>query len=185
MSYAPPVDVAAHGSYGPGRAEAARAAGRPVYPFQGRIGSPEFPAVSGRYHLYASWTCPFAGRAVAVLDLAGLRDVVGLSYVDDERDGLGWAFRERRGADPVNGFRYLSEAYDATEPGYAGHYSVPVLWDTETRRIVSNHSTLLTLDLATAFADHAEPTDPDRLRAEVASLTADLHAEFPAATSAR
>jgi glutathionyl-hydroquinone reductase len=28
---------------------------------------------------------------------------VSLSYVDDERDGRGWAFREPRGADPVNG----------------------------------------------------------------------------------
>ena len=48
--------------------------------------------------------------------------MVSLSYVDDMRDARGWAFRERRGADPVNGFNSLREAYEATEPGYDGHY---------------------------------------------------------------
>jgi putative glutathione S-transferase len=37
------------------------------------------------------------------------------------------AFRERRGADPVNGFTLLAEAYEATEPGYRGNVSVPAL----------------------------------------------------------
>ncbi len=55
--------------------------------------------------------------------------MVSLSYVDDDRDGRGWAFRERRGPDPVNGFTLLAQAYEATEPGYDGHVSVPVLWD--------------------------------------------------------
>jgi len=59
---------------------------------------------------------------------------VSLSYVDDVRDGRGWAFRERRGPDPVNGFTFLAEAYEATEPGYDGHVSVPVLWDRQTSK---------------------------------------------------
>jgi len=40
----------------------------------------------------------------------------------------------------VNGFALLSEAYEATEPGYDGHISVPVLWDRQTRAIVSKTS---------------------------------------------
>ena len=32
----------------------------------------------------------------------------------------------------------MSEAYTATDPGYRGRVTVPVLWDKKTRRIVSN-----------------------------------------------
>ncbi len=76
---------------------------------------------------------------------------MSLSYVDDQRDGRGWAFRERRGADPVNGFTLLADAYQATEPGYDGHVSVPVLWDRETGKVVSNNFPDITIDLGTQF----------------------------------
>jgi putative glutathione S-transferase len=99
-----------------------------------------FPAVSGRYHLYVSLACPWAHRTIIVRRLKGLEDVIGMSVVDPIRDDLGWAFRDVPGAgsDPVNGFRFLSEAYIATKPGYHGRVTVPVLWDKRTHRIVSN-----------------------------------------------
>src|SRR5690606_20520607 len=52
----------------------------------------------------------------------------------------GWAFRDEQGqsADPINGFHFLSEAYQLTDPTYRGRVTVPVLWDTVTKRIVSN-----------------------------------------------
>ena len=40
--------------------------------------------------------------------------------------------------DPINGFQFLSEAYTATDPGYEGRVTVPVLWDKKTKRIVNN-----------------------------------------------
>ena len=40
----------------------------------------------------------------------------------------------------MNGFRFLSEAYEATDPDFDGRYSVPVLWDRQERRIVNNES---------------------------------------------
>ncbi|WP_157247531.1 glutathione S-transferase C-terminal domain-containing protein [Nonomuraea typhae] len=155
--FAPPADPAAYGAYGTGRLHTSPEWNRPLYPFQGRIGGEHHPAEPGRYHLYAAHLCPWAQRAAIVRTLAGLDDVVGLSYVDDERDGRGWAFRERRGADPVNGFAFLEQAYDATEPGYAGHISVPVLWDRVSGRIVSNHYPDITIDLATRFERWADP----------------------------
>jgi glutathione S-transferase/putative glutathione S-transferase len=103
----------------------------------------------------------------------GLEDVVSLSYVDDERDGRGWAFRERRGPDPVNGFRFLTEAYEATEPGYDGHVSVPVLWDRQTSRVVSNNFPDMTIDLGIQFGRWADPgldLYPVALRAEIDAL---------------
>ncbi len=63
-----------------------------------------------------------------------------MTVVDPVRDDRGWAFREGSGhtKDPVNGFNFLSEAYLATDPSYQGRVTVPVLWDTRTRRIVNN-----------------------------------------------
>ncbi|PZG09298.1 glutathione S-transferase C-terminal domain-containing protein [Nonomuraea aridisoli] len=180
-AYASAADHAAYGHYGPGRLHLSPGWDRPIYPFQGRItddGSSGFRAEPGRYHLYVAWVCPYAHRAAIVRKLKGLEDVVSLSYVDDERDGRGWAFRERRGPDPVNGFTLLEQAYDATEKGYAGHISVPVLWDRRTGAIVSNHFPDITIDLATRFERWARgPADlyPQALRPEIDRLNAWIH----------
>jgi putative glutathione S-transferase len=175
--HASPVDYEAHGHYGPGRGfDKGKSFQRPTYRFQGRItadGSSGYPAASGRYHLYISWGCPWAQRTAIVRKLKGLEDVVSLSYVDDVRDGRGWAFRERRGADPVNGFTFLAQAYEATEPGYDGHVSVPVLWDKQTGRIVSNNFPDITIDLGSAFGTWAKPSPelyPQPLRSEIDAL---------------
>jgi glutathionyl-hydroquinone reductase len=99
-----------------------------------------FPAAAGRYHLYVSWACPWAHRTIIVRKLKKLEPVIGMTVVDPIRDERGWAFRDGPGhsQDPINGFRFLSEAYRASDPGYRGRVTVPVLWDTVTKRIVSN-----------------------------------------------
>jgi len=100
-------------------------------------GRPAYPAEKGRYHLYVSYACPWAHRTIIVRKLKRLEAVVGMSVVNPIRDERGWAF-DKGFPDPVNGFRYLSDAYAATDPAYRGRVTVPVLWDTVTRRIVSN-----------------------------------------------
>ena len=70
----------------------------------------------------------------------------------------------------MNGFALLREAYEATEPGYDGHVSVPVLWDKQTRRIVSNNFPDITIDLDTQFAAWADPAYdlyPEALRPQI------------------
>jgi len=103
-------------------------------------GSAPYPAVAGRYHLYVSLACPWASRTVIVRHLQGLEEIIGMTVVDPVRDARGWAFRDGPGysRDPVNGFSFLQEAYAATDPASDGRVTVPVLWDTETRRIVNN-----------------------------------------------
>lgn len=100
----------------------------------------EFPAVAGRYHLYVSLACPWAHRTIIARKLKRLESAVSMSVVDPVRDERGWAFREGDGfgPDPINGFAYLSQAYDATLPDYRGRVTVPVLWDKERKTIVSN-----------------------------------------------
>jgi len=176
---ASPVDFAVYGDY-----EIKQSTGpdgsfqRPLYRFRGRVtadGSSGYPARPGRYHLYVSLACPWAHRSIIVRSLLGLEDVISMSVVDPVRDGRGWAFRHGpgHGPDEVNGFTLLREAYEATEPGYDGHVSVPVLWDRETKRIVSNNFPDITIDLATQFREWARPgidLYPVELRDEIDAL---------------
>ena len=116
-------------------------------------GSTLYPAEADRYHLYVSLACPWASRTIIFRKLKGLEDTIGMTIVDPFRDEKGWAFRDpersRPGSalnkldqfestDPINRFRYLSEAYAATDPKFDGRVTVPVLWDKETKRIVNN-----------------------------------------------
>jgi glutathionyl-hydroquinone reductase len=103
-------------------------------------GRSDYPAEPGRYHLYVSWACPWAHRTIIVRKLKKLEDAIGMTAVDPLRDDRGWAFRNGTGhsTDSLNGFKFLSEAYIATNPNYRGRVTVPVLWDTKTQRIVSN-----------------------------------------------
>src|SRR5262249_60651676 len=57
--------------------------------------------------------------------------------------------------DPVNRWSFLRGAYDATAPAYDGRISVPVLWDTRTRRIVNNESGDILRMLQTGFGELA------------------------------
>jgi putative glutathione S-transferase len=138
-------------------------------------GQSGFKAEPGRYHLYVSWACPWAHRTILVRRLMGLEDAIGMTAVDPVRDERGWAFREGDGfsTDPLNGFQFLSEAYKATDPGFEGRYTVPVLWDTQTRRIVSNNDDDVMRMFATEFAGLSmHPIDlyPEAHRAEIDAL---------------
>lgn len=168
--FASPVDTARFGEY---RIHRRPDDHRPLLRFHGRVGGPAGASTAGRYHVYGGRFCPWTQRVDITRRLANLTDVVSLSYVDDERDGRGWAFRPARGPDPVNGFTLLREAFDATEPGFDGHISVPALWDREHRRLVSNDSDGIAVDLATRFTALKTPvvdTYPVALRPEIDAL---------------
>jgi putative glutathione S-transferase len=126
-------------------------------------GSSDFPAQAGRYHLYVSLACPWAHRTVILRSLKGLEDVIAMSIVDPIRDDRGWAFREVRGAtgDRLHGWEYLAEAFAASDPTFAGRVTVPVLWDEETGRIVSNESADIVVMLNDAFDALAARPDLD------------------------
>jgi putative glutathione S-transferase len=143
-------------------------------------GSTRFSPEPGRYHLYVSLACPWAHRTLIARLLKKLDDVVGVTVVDPVRDERGWAFRAGDGhsEDPVNGFKFLREAYLATDPAFRGRWTVPVLWDRHTRRIVNNSED----DICRMFNDefaalHATATadlfprelapEQDRLSAEI------------------
>ena len=143
-------------------------------------GQSGFPAADDRYHLYVSWACPWAHRTIIVRKVKNLENVVQMTVVDPIRDDRGWTFRKGNGhsLDPINGFTYLSEAYQATDPQYQGRVTVPVLWDKETRRIVSNSDDDIMRMLNTEFNRFTDSTIdlyPKELREEIDEMNMFLY----------
>ena len=63
---------------------------------------------------------------------------------------------------------YLHELYTLSDPGCTARVTVPTLWDTETRQIVSNESSEIIRMFNSAFAAIA-PETPDYYPADLAS----------------
>ncbi|MDH4082494.1 MAG: glutathione S-transferase family protein [Nitrospira sp.] len=138
-------------------------------------GSSGYPSAAARYHLYVSLACPWAHRTIIVRQLKKLEGVIGMTVVDPIRNKQGWAFREGPGhsVDAINGFHFLSEAYRATDPHFRGRVTVPVLWDTVTKRIVSNSDDDLMRIFNGAFNRFTESQIdlyPERLRPKIDEL---------------
>src|SRR5476649_2943112 len=143
-------------------------------------GSTPYAVEPGRYHLYVCLACPWASRTLIVRNLKGLDKAVGVTMADPIRDERGWAFRDGPGhtADPINGFSFLSEAYAATQPGFQGRVTVPVLWDKRTRRIVNNSEDDICRMFNDAFASlgHGKvDLFPKDIASEHAALSAFLY----------
>jgi glutathionyl-hydroquinone reductase len=136
-------------------------------------GSTEYPLEPGRYHLFVSWACPWAHRSIIARKLMGLEDAIGMSVVNPYRDKRGWEFTGGEYANHTESFTLLAEAYKATDEDFGDRASTPVLWDTESKEIVSNESADVLRMLHTVFRPLAEhPVDlyPDKERAEIDEL---------------
>ena len=109
----------------------------------GPSGEGDFKAESGRYHLYVSYACPWAHRALIFRQLKGLEDHIGISVVHPEMLGEGWTFdADFPGAtgDTLFGLPYARDIYTRADPKFTGRVTVPILWDKERETIVSNES---------------------------------------------
>ena len=134
-------------------------------------GSSGFVAAPDRYHLYVSYACPWAHRTIIARRLKKLEGVIGMTVVDPLReDDSGWTFTDGPGhsKDPINGFKFLRQAYVATDPNYRGR--VPVLWDKQEGRIVSNSDDDILRMFNSAFDDFTDSDldlYPEKLRGEI------------------
>ncbi len=127
-------------------------------------GSGEFPAESGRYHLYVAYNCPFAHRTLVLRKIKGLESCITLDVVAYKNDENGWRFDPEvpgTTADTLNGSKYLKEVYFMADKNYEGRYTVPVLWDKKTKTIVNNESSEIIHMLNTEFNDFC-PTEEQR-----------------------
>ena len=109
----------------------------------GPSGDGGFKAESGRYHLYVSYACPWAHRALIFRQLKGLENHIGVSVVHPDMLGEGWTFDDDfPGAtgDTLFGLPYARDIYTRADPNFSGRVTVPILWDKERETIVSNES---------------------------------------------
>jgi putative glutathione S-transferase len=149
-----------------------------------RDGSSGYPAEAGRYHLYVGYHCPWAHRTILYRSLKGLKDAISISYCLPGFGDDGWVYgaspaSPEATADEVNGFRYLWEAYVATDPDYTGKTTIPALWDKKTGRIINNESSEIIRMLNTEFvgvAGNDADYYPEDLRAEIDEVNAFTYA---------
>jgi len=160
----------------------------------------QYPAEKGRYHLYVSYACPWAHRALMVRALKGLTDTIGVTVVhpiwqktrpgtdehagwffgttkEDADDGASWTNQMGRGGpfsthypdttpDPFTGSKSIREVYESVDDK-DGKYTVPILYDTKTKTIVSNESSEIIRMLNTEFNEFATTPDLDLYPSEL------------------
>jgi len=143
----------------------------------------QFSPEKGRYHLYVSPACPWAHRTLIVRKLKGLEDIIGVTVVSPLwGEDLGWAFAtasDYSGAeiDPLHPqYKHIRELYLSVNPEYNGRFSVPVLWDKKTEKIVNNESSEIIRMLNSEFNNFlsGEQKDlnlyPESVRSEIDAL---------------
>jgi len=145
--------------------------------FRDRItadGSSGFKAEAGRYHLYVAHGCPWAHRTLIFRALKNLAGAISVAYAVPGLKDEGWMYEANAAfpdctPDTVNGFRYLHQAYTASEAHYTGKVTVPTLWDKRTKRVVNNESSEIIRMLNSEFKGIANDVDfyPAPLRAEI------------------
>ncbi|KAI1386170.1 glutathione S-transferase [Hypoxylon trugodes] len=144
-----------------------------------------FPPEKGRYHLYVSYACPWATRALIARKLKGLEDFITFSSVHWYMGEKGWRFPtpedtdaagENVIPDPVPGhesYTHLRQLYFGVDPEYKGRFTVPVLFDKKANTIVNNESSEILRMFGTAFNDQLPPEYakidlyPEELRAHI------------------
>ena len=147
----------------------------------GPSGRSGFAAESGRYHLYVSYACPWAHRALIFRALKGLEAHISVDVVHPDMLGDGWTFaQDFPGAtgDRLYGKSFLHQIYTTATPDFTGRVTVPVLWDKARKTIVSNESSEIIRMLNSAFDDltgNRADFWPQALRAEIEALNSRIY----------
>ena len=141
----------------------------------GPSGDEGFAAEPGRYHLYVSYACPWAHRALIFRALKGLEDVISVSVVHPLMPAESWVFGEYPGAteDHINHAHYLYENYLKADPDFDGLVTVPLLWDKKLETIVNNESSEIIRMFNSAFDDYARSDldlYPEPLREDIDAI---------------
>ena len=142
----------------------------------GPSGKSGFQAQSGRYHLYVSYACPWAHRALIFRALKDLTDHISVSVVHPDMMEDGWTFAtdfEGATGDTLFGSDFLRDIYIKADPNFTGRVTVPVPWDKAQNTIVSNESAEIIRMFNNAFNEITGNTDdywPTDLREQIADI---------------
>ncbi|MCR9273921.1 MULTISPECIES: glutathione S-transferase family protein [Mameliella] len=147
----------------------------------GPTGEGGFKAEPGRYHLYVSYACPWAHRALIFRQLKGLEDLITVSAVHPDMLGDGWTFEtDDKGAtgDTLYGLPFLRDIYTKADPQATTRVTVPVLWDKHRETIVSNESAEIIRMFNSAFDGITGNTQdfwPEALREAIEPVNARIY----------
>ncbi len=150
----------------------------------GPSGEAGFKAESGRYHLYVSYACPWAHRALIFRALKGLEDHITISAVHPDMLGEGWTFADDfDGAtgDTLFGYPYARDVYTSADPKFTGRVTVPILWDKTQNTIVSNESSEIIRMFNSAFDGITGNTDdywPAQMRDQIEAVNDRIYDTF-------
>eukprot|EP00980_Cylindrotheca_fusiformis_P030827 scaffold25486_cov181-Cylindrotheca_fusiformis.AAC.1 len=116
---------------------------RPKYSFSRTIGSKQFPAEPGRYHIYVGNPCPWCNRVKLVAKLLKLdnNNILGITPVIDDpikASRGGWVFDTP--LPQASNVKDLRELYEFLSPNFQGRCTAPLLVDWKTKQIISNES---------------------------------------------
>jgi putative glutathione S-transferase len=146
--------------------------------FENKISSDDaaYTPDSERYHLYVSYACPWATRALIYRKLKSLEDHISVDVVHPDLLEEGWAFDDSYpGAtkESLYGFKFLRELYQKSDPNVTTSVTVPVLWDKQTETIVNNESSQVIRIFNSAFNEltgNNENYYPNHLQEEINKL---------------
>lgn len=147
----------------------------------GPSGDGGFKAEPDRYHLYVSYACPWAHRALIFRKLKGLEDLITVSVVHPDMLGDGWTFdQDSDGAngDTLYGLPFLRDVYVKANPKATTRVTVPILWDKHRETIVSNESAEIIRMFNSAFDGLTGNTDdywPKDLRDAIDPVNARIY----------
>jgi len=134
-----------------------------------------------RFHLFVSGSCPLASSVATVHNLLGIESLISMDTSDGE-SGAGWVFLNGATCFPWkdrSGPFYLHEAYQLSDPFCTTNIFAPVLWDTETQKIVSNDSWEIMKIFCDAASDLGLCMSPDNVQHVIAKEGGGVHTFFP------
>lgn len=156
------------------------------------------PAGNGRYMLYVCYACPWASRCLAVRAAKGLDRAIGLAVVhplfsrtrpnDAEDQHEGWvfdpSFDDACTTDPVFGAKTVRELYEKVIEIAGGlpeghtdtRFTVPILFDTQSKLIVSNESSEIMRFLNNDFDEFAEHPEVNLIPADLLPAIDEMNA---------
>ncbi|MEM7717872.1 MAG: glutathione S-transferase family protein [Pseudomonadota bacterium] len=141
----------------------------------------EFPAETGRYHLYVSYACPWAHRTLIFRQLKELSDHISVSVVHPDMLKDGWTFADDYpGAtgDTLYGLPFVRDIYTKADPQISGRVTVPILWDKTAETIVSNESSEIIRMFNSAFNDLTGNTDdywPEQMKDAIEQVNSRIY----------
>lgn len=139
----------------------------------GPSGDSGFKAEAGRYHLYASYACPWVHRVLIYRALKGLESMIDVSFVHWFMGENGWTFKTDDKSivgDKLHNKELMHQIYTLADKQFSGRVTVPVIWDKHRNTIVSNESSEIIRMLNSAFDDiGAQKGDyyPEALRSQI------------------